>query len=134
LGVADSPSSLFCRHLQRWASKLILSTLFLATCALALAGEEALESPGFNDDAAGDGLPDHCSTTPDCVLWRERVFMGKEHEIVSKSPAYVLATQDVEPGVSSNTQWSPILWEKRATSCTIMVTAVSRFAAEEGKS
>ena len=75
--------------------RTILTTLLLATCTLALAGEEILQNPGFNDDADGDGLPDHWSTTPDRVLRRERVFMGKDYEVVSKPPAYVLATQDV---------------------------------------
>jgi len=74
---------------------LLVATLFPARWPCALAGDEILENPGFNDDADDDGLPDHWSTTHDRVLWRERVFMGKDYEIVSKSPAYVLATQDV---------------------------------------
>ncbi len=75
--------------------RTILSTLLFATCTLTLAGEEILKNPGFNDDADGDGLPDHWSTTQDRVLWREKVFMGKDYEIMSKSPTYVLATQDI---------------------------------------
>ena len=75
--------------------RTILATLLLATCTPALAGEEILNNPGFNDDADGNGLPDHWSTTQDRVLWREKVFMGKDYEVVSKLPAYVLATQDV---------------------------------------
>ena len=73
-----------------------LGLIIFATCTLALAGEEILKNPGFNDDADQNGLPDHWSTARDRILWREKVFMGKDYEVVSKSPAYVLATQDVE--------------------------------------
>ncbi len=75
--------------------RTIVATLLVATCTIALAGEEILKNPGFNDDADGNGLPDHWSTTQDRILWREKVFMGKDYEVVSKSPAYVLATQDI---------------------------------------
>jgi len=75
--------------------RTILATLLLATCTFAFAGEEILKNPSFNEDADGNGLPDHWSTTQDRILWREKVFMGKDYEVVSKSPAYVLATQDI---------------------------------------
>jgi hypothetical protein len=75
--------------------RAILSTLLVASCTFAFAGEELLKNPGFNEDADGNGLPDHWSTTQDRILWREKVFMGKDYEVVSKSSAYVLATQDI---------------------------------------
>ena len=75
--------------------RAFLVALLLASCSIASAEEELIKNPGFNDDDNGDGLPDHWSTAHDRILWREKVFMGKDYEVVSKPPAYVLATQDV---------------------------------------
>ena len=81
---------------MRSMSALLLFTL----CAFAVRGQgtdgELLKNPGFNEDADENGLPDHWSTTHERVLWREKVFMGKDYEVVSRLPTYVLATQDIE--------------------------------------
>ena len=75
-----------------------MSAALLATLAILLVAvdsNEIIQNPGFNEDADDNGLPDHWSVTLDRVLWREKVFMSKDYELVSKTPAYVLATQDM---------------------------------------
>ena len=56
---------------------------------------ELLKNPGFDTPNVDGTLPADWSTTTDRVLWRERVYMSKDYELVSKPPTYVLATQDV---------------------------------------
>ena len=56
---------------------------------------EILRNPGLNEDADGNGLPDHWTTSHDRVRWREKVFMGKDYEVLSQPGQYVLATQDI---------------------------------------
>lgn len=57
--------------------------------------QELLNNPGFNEDADENGLPDHWSTSDKQVRWREKVFMGKDYEIISQPGTYVLATQNI---------------------------------------
>ncbi len=57
---------------------------------------ERLQNPGFDRDADGDGLPDGWSTDEGRIQWHEKMFMGKDYEIISRPGAYVLATQDVD--------------------------------------
>ena len=74
---------------------VLVLAILLNVCPITLVAEEILKNPGFDEDVDGNGLPDHWSTTQDRILWREKVFMGKDYEVVSKSPAYVLATQNI---------------------------------------
>ncbi len=62
--------------------------------------EELVRNPGFDEDANGDELPDGWSVLRDRVLWREKVYLSRDYELVSKPQAYVLATQDLhlKPG------------------------------------
>lgn len=86
---------------------LILSTLCLLA-GLVTAQEplapptELLRNAGFDDDADGDGLPDHWSTSERQVRWREKAYLSRDFEIVSQPGQYVLATQELrlQPGVT----------------------------------
>ncbi|MBT3377685.1 MAG: hypothetical protein HN742_42120 [Lentisphaerae bacterium] len=80
----------------RTASGMV--ALLLATCAQAQVESpgELLKNPGFDTQSADGTLPAHWNTTTDRVLWRERVYMSQDYEIVSKAPTYVLATQDIQ--------------------------------------
>ncbi len=85
------------------SSLAILSLLFIALPCLAAPADsdgELLTNPGFNDDADGNGVPDGWSISPDAASWREKVYLSKDYEIVSRPGAYVLATQSVslKPG------------------------------------
>ena len=73
--------------------------LLLALGAEATDGE-LLKNPGFNEDADSNGKPDAWSISPDAALWREKAYLSKDYEIVSRPGAYVLATQPVrlKPG------------------------------------
>nr|HPM83022.1 hypothetical protein [Candidatus Anammoximicrobium sp.] len=61
---------------------------------------ELLKNPGFDQELDGQGLPRDWSVSRDRVLWREGVYLSKNYELVSRSDAYVLATQGVrlKPG------------------------------------
>jgi len=63
-------------------------------------GQELLNNPGFDQELDGQGLPRDWSVSRDRVLWREGVYLSKNYELVSRSDAYVLATQGVrlKPG------------------------------------
>lgn len=58
--------------------------------------EELLENPGFDAELDGQGLPRDWSVSRDRVLWREDVYLSKNYEIVSRTEAYVLATQGIQ--------------------------------------
>ena len=73
----------------------IVSLGLLAGAQVQQAPEELLRNPGFNEDADGDGLPDHWNTSHDSIRWREKVFMGQDYELISQPDVYVLATQDI---------------------------------------
>ena len=64
------------------------------------AAQELLKNPGFDQQQNGKDLPDSWSASPDKILWRERVYLSKDYEIVSRPGAYGLATQGVslKPG------------------------------------
>ena len=73
----------------------IVSLGLLAGAQVQQAPEELLRNPGFNEDADGNGLPDHWNTSHDSIRWREKVFMGQDYELISQPDVYVLATQDI---------------------------------------
>ncbi len=73
----------------------VLPFLLFAPLQAQEADGELLKNPGFNEDADGDELPDGWSTSHDRIVWREKVYMGKDYEILSAPGAYVLATQSV---------------------------------------
>ena len=77
---------------MRFFRSLLLALLLAAGVGL---GQEIVKNPGFSEDADGNGLPDHWNVAHARVLWREKVFMGKDYELVSKPNNYVLATQDI---------------------------------------
>ena len=66
----------------------------IAACAQDVPGE-VLKNPGFDEGAPGKDLPAGWSASPKHIRWREKVFMGKDYEIISQPGAYVLATQDI---------------------------------------
>jgi beta-galactosidase GanA len=59
-----------------------------------------LKNPGFDQQQKGKDLPDSWSASADKILWRERVYLSKDYEIVSRPGAYGLASQGVslKPG------------------------------------
>ena len=73
---------------------VLLAVIALPLCAQDFPGE-VVANPGFDLDEDEDGLPDSWNTGAERVLYREKVFMSKDYEIVSKPGAYVLATQDI---------------------------------------
>ncbi len=84
-----------------------LTFLFLSLAALSLLAaevdtpdEELLKNPGFNEDTTGKERPDAWSVSPTAAKWREKAYLSKDYEIVSRPGAYVLATQAVtlKPG------------------------------------
>ncbi len=56
---------------------------------------ELLQNPGFDEAEPGKDLPRVWWCLPTHVRWREKVFMGKDYEMVSVPGAYVLTTQEV---------------------------------------
>lgn len=62
--------------------------------------QELLKNPGFDEELDGQSLPRDWSTSHDRVLWREAGYLSKNYELVSRSDAYVLATQGIslKPG------------------------------------
>ncbi|MHB8899574.1 MAG: beta-galactosidase [Thermoguttaceae bacterium] len=56
---------------------------------------ELLKNPGFDEPLEGKEQPRDWGTSPDRVLWREIVYLGKNYSIASRGDAYVLATQDI---------------------------------------
>ncbi len=86
-----------------WAVLALLSGAGFLTPLPARGGEDAeelLKNPGFDQELDGQGLPRDWSVSRDRVLWREGVYLSKNYELVSRSDAYVLATQGVrlKPG------------------------------------
>ena len=73
----------------------LFAYVLLCTASLLAQQGELLKNPGFDQDVDGDGLPDHWSASSERVLWRELVYMSHNYAITSKSPTYVLATQDL---------------------------------------
>lgn len=83
---------------------ILLSLVFLPAVQTLLAAElpdeELLKNPGFNEAVAGKEMPSAWSIAPTAAKWRERAYLSKDYEIVSRPGAYVLASQSVtlKPG------------------------------------
>lgn len=61
---------------------------------------ELIKNAGFDEELDGKGLPRDWSVSRDRTIWREAGYLSRNFELVSRSDAYVLATQDIrlKPG------------------------------------
>lgn len=86
-------------RMARYRFVILLSFVAVLAGPTLLAAEgpdgELLKNPGFNEAVAGKETPSAWSISPTAAKWRERAYLSKDYEIVSRPGAYVLASQSV---------------------------------------